>query len=452
MKRWKRIASVLIVAALFAAGCGDDTTDADPPSASTTSVSDSTPDPVDSTEPDPDQVDTTDPDAIVSVDERGVTDEEIALGVAVLEFPEVLGLDWGNQQEIWDIMIQDVNAKGGVHGRQLVPTYANYSPIDLATADTACVELTEDAELFAVLGGFTGLVSDANTCFALAGVAQFGVSPQPDVAPDVPWVAAEADENRRMALWANYLIEEGILDGKTFAIVAFSPRISDVEENLLPVLADAGLEPADQFYTDFTGGDSTALDAEMSIWAERMRANGIEHLFLVDDALALIGDLEAAGYSGEASSDWSIGLTTEEADNGADLNGTLSMSPISDRDAWNTPKVQECRDIVEAARPDLAPIATPGDTTTDDVQWERTVLWVCRYVDLFVVTMEAASAPTHEAILEAVTTNMSSFSFAENEFASFGPGKFDANDGFVVTEWDTAAGDWVPITELRNLR
>jgi hypothetical protein len=73
-------------------------------------------------------------------------------------------------------------------------------------------------------------------------------------------------------------------------------------------------------------------------------------------------------------------------------------------------------------------------------------------VDLFVVTMEAATAPTHEAILEAVTTNMSSFSFAENEFASFGPGKFDANDGFQVVEWDTNLSEWVTVTELRNLR
>lgn len=451
MSRWKRIASVLIVAALLAAACGDDT-DAEPmgddPVDTTTTASE--PDPVDSTEPDP--VDTTDPDAVVSVDERGVTDEEIAIGVAVLEFPEVLGLDWGNQEEIWDIMIQDVNAKGGVHGRQLVPTYANYSPIDLATADTACVELTEDVELFAVLGGFTGLVTDANTCFAREGVAQFGVSPEPDVAPDVPWVAAEADENRRMALWANYLIAEGILDGRTFAIAAFSPRISDIEENLLPVLAEAGLEPAGQFYTDFTGGDEAALDAEMAIWAQRMQTDGIDHVIVVDDGIGVSGDLVEGGYSGDISGDWTLDLTDEEANNGVELDGQLSMSAISERDAWETPKVKECRDIVEAARPDLAPIATPGDTTTADVQWERTVLWVCRYVDLFVVTMEVATAPTHEAILEAVTNNMSSFSFAENEFASFGPGKFDANDGFQVVEWDSTLKEWVTISELRNLR
>lgn len=448
----KRLACALFVVALLAASCGDDSGDAEP------SVDDVIDDATGDTDPEPDPEPDTDldpepdPDAVVSVDERGVTDEEIALGVAVLEFPEVLGLDWGNQQEIWDILIQDVNDKGGVHGRQLVPTYANYSPIDLATADTACVELTEDVELFAVLGGFTGLVTDANTCFALSGVAQFGVSPEPDVAPDVPWVAAEADENRRMELWANYLIEEELLDGKNFAIAAFSPRISDVEANLLPVLAAADLEPTEQFYTDFTGGDEAALDAEMAIWAQRMEVDGVDYVIVVDDGIGLSGDLKEAGYSGDISGDWLLDLTDEEVNNNVDLNGQLSMSPISDRDAWDTPKVQECRSIVEAARPDLAPIATPGDTTTADVQWERTVLWVCRYVDLFVVTMEAATAPTHEAILEAVTTNMSSFSFAENEFASFGPGKFDANDGFQVVEWDSTLSEWVTVSELRNLR
>jgi hypothetical protein len=452
MKTWTRVLAALIAGALLAASCGssdDDPVTADPPDDSVVEETEPDPDPEPDAEPEP-EVDS----GPVSVDQRGVTDETIALGVAVLEFPEVLGLDWGNQQEIWEIILQDVNDNGGVHGRQIVPTYANYSPIDPVTADAACVELTEDAEIFAVLGGFTGLVTDANLCFANSGVAQFGVSPEPDVAPDVPWIAVEASEERRMVLWANYLIEEGVLDGKKFAVAGFSPRESDIKENLLPVLADAGLEPSGEFYTTYTGSDEVALDAEMAIWAERMNADGIEHVFLVDDGIGLVGDLIGGGYTGAASSDWTLDLANEEATNGVDLTGVQSMSPISDAVAWETPRVQECRDIVEAARPDLAPIAAPGTTTTADVQWERTVLWVCRYVDLFVVTMETATAPTHEAILEAVTTQMSSFSVAEFEFASFGPGKFDANDGFQPVEWDTNAGlvgQWVPITELRNL-
>lgn len=68
--------------------------------------------------------------------------------------------------------------------------------------------------------------------------------------------------------------------------------------------------------------------------------------------------------------------------------------------------------------------------------------------------MAAAGEPTNEALLVAITTKMSSFSFAGNEFASFGPTNFDANDTFAEAVWDSTTppeGDYRPTSEVLNL-
>lgn len=49
---------------------------------------------------------------------------------------------------------------------------------------------------------------------------------------------------------------------------------------------------------------------------------------------------------------------------------------------------------------------------------------------------------------------MSSFAFGPYEFASFGPNKFDANDGFAEAVWDPTIGpdgQFRPTTEILNL-
>ena len=488
MTNWKRLLGILMALGLLVAACtstGDDDDSAQPAATAEATPASAAAETADAAET-PDEAETADaaetPEAtpgaeetstaaaddepvdtgpeFVSVDARGVTDETISIGVTIVDFEALAALgvaqmSWGDQEDIWQTLIDATNASGGIHGRQLVATFAPYNPVVQASAEAACVELTEDIEVFAVLGGFTGPVSSANVCFSQSGVAQFGISPDPDLAREVPWVATDAAEERRMVLLGSLLIKRGLLEGKKFGIVGFEDRKAAIDANLIPYLAETGLEPTRAFYTRVRDGDIQALNAETDVWIERIRADGLEHLIFIDDAVGLIGDLIKRGYEGQSSVDWAITLSAEEGVPAEAFDGVISVAD-NEEAGWDAPGIKECRDIFEAARPDLAPLPAPIDVLdSEDVDnWPTGLQWACEYFQLFVAVMNASETPTNEAVMDAIANNLGSFSFGSSPYASLGPDKFDANDSFYEAEWDHtigAQGAWNPSSELLDL-
>ena len=71
-----------------------------------------------------------------------------------------------DQQQAYQIFFDDVNAKGGINGRKLVPVFKSYCPINLATEQTACTSLTDDDKVFAAIGTFYDPDGNAQLCFA----------------------------------------------------------------------------------------------------------------------------------------------------------------------------------------------------------------------------------------------------------------------------------------------
>ena len=53
------------------------------------------------------------------------------------------------QQRAYQVYFDDINAKGGINGRRIVPVFKSYCPIDVATELTACTSLTDDNHVFA---------------------------------------------------------------------------------------------------------------------------------------------------------------------------------------------------------------------------------------------------------------------------------------------------------------
>ncbi|HUC05548.1 MAG TPA: hypothetical protein VL961_09110, partial [Acidimicrobiales bacterium] len=83
----------------------------------------------------------------------GVTPTTIKVGIPVPELSNLgqLGATEGDPQLQWEAYIDNLNAHGGILGRQVVPVFTQ---IDLTNADSmeqACIYLTEQADVFAVL-------------------------------------------------------------------------------------------------------------------------------------------------------------------------------------------------------------------------------------------------------------------------------------------------------------
>ena len=150
-----RLIALTLVFTLLAAACGggDSTAEGDSSSAAAddsstddastddsaaTSTDDSsaesTDDSTSESDDSEDSEDSTESDEPLTASARGVTETEIHIGISMLDFDALKDLSlvqegWGDQIAVYDALIGEINARGGVHGRMIVPHYEHYSPL-----------------------------------------------------------------------------------------------------------------------------------------------------------------------------------------------------------------------------------------------------------------------------------------------------------------------------------
>src|SRR5262249_48704252 len=104
--------------------------------------------------------------APAGADDSAVTKDKIKLGVSYVDLAAVrqarLNRDHGAYVKASQTGIDDINAKGGINGRKIDPVFAAVNPIGTDPAQQACVKLTEDDKVFAVIGQFQ---ADAPLCY-----------------------------------------------------------------------------------------------------------------------------------------------------------------------------------------------------------------------------------------------------------------------------------------------
>ena len=93
------------------------------------------------------------------VDDRapGVTDTSIKIGVIYLDLSiagPVLGINQGDYKAAYQAAFDEVNEAGGIHGRTLEPVFTPIVPASNDQGTAACTELTDDEEVFFVLGNY----------------------------------------------------------------------------------------------------------------------------------------------------------------------------------------------------------------------------------------------------------------------------------------------------------
>ncbi|MDQ1462394.1 MAG: hypothetical protein QOI08_3878, partial [Actinomycetota bacterium] len=67
---------------------------------------------------------------------RGVTATQINVGVMMIDFSCIESLVDSvepDQQRAFQVYFDDINAKGGINGRKVVPVFKSYCPTNLAT-------------------------------------------------------------------------------------------------------------------------------------------------------------------------------------------------------------------------------------------------------------------------------------------------------------------------------
>jgi hypothetical protein len=364
---------------------------------------------------------------------------------------------WGDQQLVYELIFADINAGGGINGRTIEAAYAFYSPLGTVEAEEACVQMTQDEEVFVVVGGFLGPAEAANACItgtnetALVGGT---ITDEFLAQASAPWVDFRPSQNDLSKALLTLLDGQGLTTGARVFIATLIGGEANTEDAVKPRLADLGIEVVGEAVLDIPDGDTAAQDQAMAVISEAIRASGANTVLISGGVSAIVRGMGNEGLIGDIDQIWAT-----HADHLANLgetvsnelaDGVITVDRLSDNEAWVDPLMLECRTVVEAGLPADLVVLDPEDQVDGAEDWGASIRSYCSRAHLFVVVMTAAGVnPTNETFQAAVDA-LGQFSLPGVPNASLGPGKYGADDSFRLSVYDSTVGegDLVPLTDI----
>ena len=452
---------VLVASGLFATGCGDDTDDAGTGS-TTTSTSETGQDQDPGSTSSSTTSSTTSTLAPLTASFRGVTETTIELGIAYVDFEQLFDLDFvefthGDEVAIWEALLAGVNADGGINGRELTAIYDTYLPVGNVEAEASCGYFTEDNSVFAVLGLWVG---ESVLCLTeLHDTIHVGHLVRQEWVDRSSAVLATPDavQERSLEVLLTVLDETGRLEERTvgvFTDVIAEGTVESVVEPFFDGRDDITLGSVAVLQDD--EGDQIAIAAEVRAFTERWRTEEVDLLLVVgNNGLALIpevgtqlDDIEFATAAAGVLQQTADGLPDDEKAYYRGVLTTAGLSPF-DGEQFDEPLLQECIATVEAAVPGLT-VEPPNEREGPD-DWYAGIRDACGSLAVFVAAATAAGPElTNESFREGLES-LGSIDLPGTAFASFGPGKWDGDDGFRLVSYDPFAGEegaFTPLTDL----
>ena len=309
------------------------------------------------------------------------------------------------------------------------------------------MQLTEDAEVFAVVGAQN---ADYVLCFTELHETIF-LSPRQLTAEQIarsnaPALSVAAGGDRLVRSGLQAMATAGVFDGADVAVHA-SADGGDQLELARQVLEELGVEVVSGTVSSDQGGDLAAIRSEMSVFAQRWDADGADVVVAVGDA----GNLEVATALGDAGLDMTMAATQPAVDGsvyqnfGAHLSGLegavatsrLTYADLYDRDLLG---VRECVTRFEQASGETVNLRPePGEIAN-----LTTTVWGCQLTELFAQIAAAAGPDLTNDSFQAAFESATDLRATGLAFGSGAPGKWSIDDSPpIIVTWDADAGDFV---------
>jgi ABC-type branched-subunit amino acid transport system substrate-binding protein len=225
---------------------------------------------------------------------RGVTATTVKIGVALVDFNcikqyvEALRVD---QQAVYQAYIDDINAKGGIAGRKIVPVFHTFCPIGTTGTVTLCTQFAQDDKVFAVIGNFTDSTNDGASQECLAKTQKtplitFLSQTQMSLSPPGMILCPCSTPERQDKVLLELVNKQGTLTGKKVAVLASSSSQKAVKNIILPGLKKIGVSTGTAAYIDATSGDTSAAQTQLASFIERWKSEGVQALFVSGQNIA----------------------------------------------------------------------------------------------------------------------------------------------------------------------
>jgi ABC-type branched-subunit amino acid transport system substrate-binding protein len=409
----------------------------------------------------------------------GVTADSIKLGISLVDFKciqQFIDFTRPNQQAIYQAFIDDVNAKGGINGRKIVPDFNTECPLS-PTSDLlvqVCTKFTDDEKVFAVIGNLSDAAQDSaiHTCIAKkhnTPVVTFQVTE--DMFKQVPpamLVFPGTTPERSSAVLFELLKKQGTLDGKKLAVFAQQTSQASVKAYVLPAIKKTGVETGTTAYVTINGADTTAAQSQLDSFIERWKSEGVNALFItgqnavtkqfVEKIVKQLPGVTLLTDTGDA-----LSQGQDETKAGASPNpydglyyaGGYRAADYAKSDNW-----KYCAAIYKAAMGKEAPgpeavlkVNVGGKELTD--QTYNTINDACQMVSTFQqIVAKMGQYPNAENWVATVNAFGKIVNRGGGPYASLTQGKYDTDDTFQLQQFDPALppnGNWKALGDYQDI-
>lgn len=385
---------------------------------------------------------------------RGVTADTIKIGVAMIDFQQLydngfIDRPFGDLQLAYQAAIDEVNENGGILGRQIEAVYDLYFPVGDTEGLETCISFTEDEEVFAVLGVIPGFFTTVLDCITREHeTVHIGFelnAPEVDAAGGL-LVSPGITADRRLDGLLSLLDQTDALEGATVAVLGSQTEEDRINDSVVPALEAAGVEVAEVGLIETSSADATAIDAATAVVAERFRSSGVDTVVLAGlTAPSRVPALFAAmggGVQFYADAASALLDQAQAAEDQTPFEGAITMEGLGEDNGEQIadPNMQECIANWEERHPDV-PVVDPAELAEGEPNVFAAIRDACNQIAVLVAAAAAAGPElTNDSWIEGIQT-VGDIELYAIPYASFGPGKFDAEDGFKLVRFSSAVGE-----------
>ncbi|MDQ1522068.1 MAG: hypothetical protein QOI55_3141, partial [Actinomycetota bacterium] len=221
---------------------------------------------------------------------RGVTKDAIKVGIVMVDYKciaQFVDFNRGDQKATYEVFVKDINDHGGILGRKLTPVYKTYCPIQESESLQLCSSLTDDENVFAVIGVFVNASNsgasqlcvsrDHETVLISHEMEQAWI----DQAPPGLMLTTDITAERRLKVLTSLLKSEKTLEGKTVAVLTDASTKRRIDQVVTPALANMGIKKqGSTAVLTISGTDTSNAQNQLDSFIEKWKGEHVDALIM----------------------------------------------------------------------------------------------------------------------------------------------------------------------------
>ena len=404
---------------------------------------------------------------------RGVTATTIKIGVASVKFPDCIeqftNSTQGDFKKITQALVDDINKNGGILGRKLEVVVKELCPLQPDDVAAACTSLTDDEQVFAVVGVYDTEPGDGTNQLCISKdhdtvqINELAFQKALDEAPPGMLILPQIAPKRGLAAILGLLKAQNTLKGKKVAVLTDQTREAVATKLVTDNASALGYTTGSNAVLAISGADTTQAQTQLDSFIEKWKSENVDTVILgglsvadrqfVDKlkqaipTIQLIADDSSAGNNGQTENK----PDTKKTPNS--YEGMLVAQGLSDAEQFATEAVQKCVKVYEAATGEkvIGPTDLKPDADGNLIKVYEGIQDRCRELGLFKQIAEKAGPNLTNDTWVAAVNSFGEIQVVGNKFASLKEGKYDTSDGFRLAAFDSSIapfGDFKALSDF----